>query len=129
VLLLAARLPSRPSACAGLEAAPLFGSFIGTTQASDFSPAWMSGLRPMAFPDPPAANRAAGANEISQFLLEELLRMLRVFDRVGLAEDSRVAPSSMWPSASLNSVGAPVCLISRLNGWPTLSPVNASPTP
>lgn len=129
MLLLAARLPSGPSACAGLEAAPLFGSFIGTTQASDFSPAWMSGVRPMAFPDPPAANCAAGADEISQFLFGELLRMLRVFDRVGLAEGSRVAPSPMWPYASLNSVGAPDCLISRLNGWPALSPVNASTTP
>jgi hypothetical protein len=112
-----------------LEAAPLFGSFIGTTQASDFSPAWMSGVRPLAFPDPPAANCTTGTDEISQFLFGELLRMLRVFDRVGLVEGSRIAPSPMWPSASLNSVGAPVALISRLNGWPALSPVNASTTP
>jgi len=40
-----------------------------------------------------------------------------------------MTPSSVWPSASLNSVGAPDCLISRLNGWPALSPVNASTTP
>jgi hypothetical protein len=32
----------------------------------------------MAFPDPPTANCAAGADEISQFLFGELLRMLRV---------------------------------------------------
>lgn len=49
----------------------------------------MSGLRPIAFPDPPAANCSAGADEISQFLIRELLRMLRVYDRVGPAEDSR----------------------------------------
>lgn len=128
MLPLAARLPSRPSADAGLEAAPLFGSFIGTTQASDFSPAWMSGVWPLAFPEPPAAKCAAGAGEISQFLFRELLRMHRVYDRVGLVEGSRVAPSLMWPSASLNGVGAPDCLISRLNGWPALSPVNASMT-
>ena len=107
----------------------MFGSFIGTTQASDFSPAWMSGLRPSAFPDPPTVNCPAGTGEISQFLFRELLRMLRVYDRVGLVEGSRVAPPPMWPSASLNSVGAPDCLISRLNGWPALSPVNASTTP
>ena len=59
----------------------------------------MSGVRPTAFPDPPAANRTAGAGKISQFLFRELLRMLRVFDRVGLVEGSRVAPSPMWPSA------------------------------
>ena len=82
----------------------------------------MSGVRPRAFPDAPAANFTAGAGEISQFLFGELLRMLRVFDRVGLVEGSRVAPCPMWPSASLNSVGAPDCLISRLNGWPALSP-------
>ncbi len=55
----------------------------------------MSGVRPMAFPDPPTANCAAGADEISQFLFGELLRMLRVFDRVGLVEGSRVTPSPM----------------------------------
>lgn len=32
--------------------------------------------------------------------------MLRVCDRAGPAEGLRVAPSSVWPSASLNSVGA-----------------------
>jgi hypothetical protein len=53
----------------------------------------MSGVRPKAFPDPPAANFPAGAGEISQFLFGELLRMLRVYDRVGPVEDSRVTPS------------------------------------
>ena len=101
MLLLAARLPSRPSAGAGFAAAPLFGSFIGTTRASDFSPAWTSGMRPMTFPDPPAANFAAGTNEFSQFLFGELLRMLRGFDRVGLVQDSPVAPSPIGPCASL----------------------------
>lgn len=71
----------------------------------------MSGVRPLDFPDPPAANCAAGTDQISQFLFGELLRMLRVFDRVGLVEDSREAPSPMWPSATLNSVGAPDCLL------------------
>ncbi len=92
MLLLAARLPSGPSAGTVLEAALLFESFIGTTQASDFSSAWMSGVWPTAFPDPPAANCAAGTDEISQVLFGELLRMLRVFDRVGLVEDSRLRP-------------------------------------
>jgi hypothetical protein len=55
--------------------------------------------------------------------------MLRVYDRVEFAEDSRIAPSSMLPSASHNSVGTPDSLISRLNGWPAGSPVNASAAP
>src|SRR4051812_32464459 len=81
-LLLAAHLPSRSSAGTGLDVAPLFGSFVGTTQASDFSSGSTSGVRPSAFPDAPATNCAAGPDEISQFLCKELLRMLRVFDRV-----------------------------------------------
>lgn len=43
---------------------------------------------------PPAANFSAGTGEISQFLFGELLRMLRVFDRVGPDGDSRVTPSA-----------------------------------
>ncbi len=39
----------------------------------------------------------------------------------------RWAPTSVWPSASENSVGTPDCLISQLNGWPACAPVNASP--
>jgi len=64
-------------------------------------------LRPTAFPDPPATDCTAGADEISQFLLEELRRMLRVFDRVGPVGNSRVPLPPVWPSASLNSVGVP----------------------
>jgi len=44
------------------------------------------GVRPGTFPDPPAANFAAGADGISQFLFGEFLRMLRIFDRMGLVE-------------------------------------------
>jgi len=126
VLPLAARLPSRCSADTSLEVASLFATFLGTMQASDFSPVLLSGVWPWAFPDPPTADNSAGSDEISQFLLGELLRMRRVFDRVESSGGSPVAPSSVWPSASLNSVGTPDSLISRLNGWPTDSPVNAS---
>ena len=73
-----------------MEAALLFGSFIGTTQGSDFSSASMSGLRPSAFPDLPAANCSAGTDEISQFLCKEFPCMLRVGDRAGPFEGSRV---------------------------------------
>ena len=66
--------------------------FIGTVRASDFSPASMSGLRPLAFPDPPAADCSAGTDESSQFLCKELLRMLRFYDRVEPTGDSRKRP-------------------------------------
>ena len=76
-------------------AAPLFGPFVGTTQTSDFSPAWMSGLWPMPFPNPSTTAAdftvLADTDEISQFLCRELLCVLRVYDRAGPAEDSRGA--------------------------------------
>ena len=53
----------------------------------------------VAFPGTPEARLAAGTGEISQFLFEGLLRMLRVFDRVEPSGGSRIAPSSVLPSA------------------------------
>ncbi len=47
----------------------------------------------------------------------------------GPAERSPWRARSVWPSASLNGVGAPECLISRLNTVPARAPVNASPSP
>lgn len=73
----------------------MFGSFTGTVRASDLSPAQTSGVRPLAFPDPPAADSVAGTDEVSQFLGKELLRMLRFSDRVEPAGDSRKRPCSV----------------------------------
>ena len=41
--------------------------------------------------------------------------MHRFFDRAGSADGSRIAPPTMLPSASVNGVGTPKPLISRLN--------------
>ena len=41
--------------------------------------------------------------------------MHRFFDRAGSADDSRISPPAMLPSASVNGVGTPEPLISRLN--------------
>ena len=60
--------------------------------------------RPCAFPDLPTADGSAGSDEISQFVFEELLRIRRALYRVESSGGSREAPS-VWPSASLNSVG------------------------
>ena len=38
-----------------------------------------------------------------------------------------MTPSTMLPSASVNGVGTPDFIISRLDGWPACAPVNASP--
>ena len=52
------RLPS--TASAGASSAPLFGGFPGTTQSSDFPQAYMSSVRPMAFPDRPPGTSPVG---------------------------------------------------------------------
>ena len=41
--------------------------------------------------------------------------MHRFFDRAGSTDGSRITPPTMLPSASLNDVGTPKPLISRLN--------------
>ncbi len=42
--------------------------------------------------------------------------MLRFWDRARSGNSSRVALLPMWPSASVDGVGTPIVLISRLNG-------------
>jgi hypothetical protein len=70
---LAAPLPSTASAehsSNSNEACPLFGGFSGTMGASDFSPAWMAGLR---FPfSAPSDNIPSDADETSQLLCKQL---------------------------------------------------------
>ena len=55
--------------------------------------------------------------------------MHRVSDCAGSEDGSPMTPTSVWPSASLHSVGTPEDLISQLDGWPACAPVNASPAP
>jgi hypothetical protein len=47
----------------------------------------------------------------------------------GVARRLAVAPTRVWPSALLNSVGTPVAIVSQLNTLPTCAPVNASMPP
>ncbi len=54
--------------------------------------------------------------------------MLRFYDCAGFEPVLAVAHGSMLPSASDNSVGIRIFIISQLNGWPVCTPVNASPT-
>ena len=106
---------------------PLFGSFLGTMQASDFPPAFMTDVRLLAFsvrPSPPSGEGTCG---ISRFPRKEFPHVHRVFDGAGPVDSSRIALSSVLPSASLNSVGVLDIYISPLNGWPVRTPVNASP--
>ena len=57
-------------------------------------------------------------NETSQLLRKQLPDMLRVSDRAGSQQDSRVAPRCVLPSVHCHDIGIPDLPISRLNGWP-----------
>ena len=70
-------LPSTASAAAE---ASLFGRFIGTTEQSDSSPACVSGLWLLAFPDRPAG---AGTKEVSRFSCMLFLDVPGLFDYAG----------------------------------------------
>ncbi len=108
---------------------PLFDGFSGTTQPSDFPEAYMPDVWHCAFSGRPASPSWAGTSGISRFPCKQFLHMLRVFDCAGPSHGSRLAPCSVLPSASDNSVGVLKRLISQLNGWPVCTPVNASPVP
>ena len=118
---LADPLPSTDSA--GLL--PLFARFPGTMRSSDFPTSYILGVRLAAFPRRSTQGMDEGG--ISRFPCKEFPRLRRVFDCAGSEIGLPVAPTSVWPSASENSVGTPDCLISQLNGWPACAPVNASP--
>src|SRR5262249_38292456 len=104
---------------------PLFDRFSGTMPSSDFPTPCVRDVWLAAFSRRPVL--PSGGVRISRFPCEEFPRMRRVFDCAGPKAGSPVAPVMVWPSASLNSVGAPEDLISQLDGWPACAPVNASP--
>ncbi len=108
---LAVPLPSTASA-----GCPLFGGFFGTMATSDFSSAGITGVW-FPFPVPPDI-APSGTDEISQLLCKQLPDMLRVSDRAGSQQDSRVAPCCVLPSVHNHGIGIPDLPISRLNGWP-----------
>ncbi len=75
----------------------------------------MSDVRHLAFSDRPAL-LSAGTSGISRFPCKEFPHMLRVLDCAGSAHDLRIAPCTMLPSGSVNTVGTLEPLISQLNG-------------
>jgi hypothetical protein len=123
-VLLASGLPSPFSSPPTLAGS--FDGFIGTTPLSDFPGAFVSGVRPSAFPDRSAAMGAAETPGTSRFSCRRCPCMLSVCDCAESFEALPVSASPVMPSASLHGVGTREYWISQFNGWPALSPVNAS---
>ena len=106
----------------------LFPAFTGTTPMSDFPTACMSGVRPQAFPDRSDDGLRATPTDaagISRFSCRERPRMHRVLDSAGPMTRLALTPPIVLPSLPGHEVGTPKRVISELNTWPALSPVNA----
>lgn len=116
-----------PSSASAIAYPILFGAFFGTITMSDFSLACMSGLWPRAFPDRSARLLPlTDTNEISRFSNIERPRMHRFLDSAGPVGDS-LGNAEHRIALPFGPVGRhPGRVISELNSWPTLSPVNAS---
>jgi hypothetical protein len=99
------RLPSTSSANGSSPS--LFGGFSGTTRPSDFPRACMPGFWFVTFSGRPAVPSTTDTCGISRFPRKEFPRMLRVSDCAGSSGGLPIAPPSVWPSASHNSVGTP----------------------
>ena len=103
---------------------PAFARFVATTTRSDFSGPYIIGYGAMPSrcgPHGPCrwpATRSPGSRAGSVRTCQGL-RPRGVVGRLALA------PSAMLPSA-VSTASAPRSRLSRLNGWPMRSPVNAS---
>jgi hypothetical protein len=119
-------LPS--TASADVSGPSLFGRFVGTMGPSDFPAAYMSdvyafGLSPTGPPDQRSwALTGSPGSRAKSFHACTGSSTPR-----GPSTARAIAPSPMLPSAPINNVGAPIGLISELNGRPACTPVNASP--
>jgi len=80
---------------------------------------------PQAFPDRPAQTKT-GTVAISRFSCIECPRMLRVSDSAGPTCDSLSSVSCRVAFPHVVQGRHPKRVISKLNGWPALPPVNAS---
>ena len=117
-------LPSTTSAGSYL---PLFGRFVGTTTSSDFSPAYMLGVRLLPSRAGPARVRARVRPPRFR------AKNFPTCTRSPTARGSSHASRSPWDDVAFSSPERDRHLgirpVSQLNTWPVVSPVNASRLP
>src|SRR6267378_1540698 len=117
-------LPSTTSAGSRL---PLFGPFLGTTTSSDFSSAYMLGLRLLPSRAGPAQVRARVRPPRFR------AKNFSTCARSTTARGSSHASHSPWDDVAFSSSERDRHLgirpVSQLNTWPVVSPVNASRRP
>ena len=113
-----------PSATSAEACASLFGDFIGSTARSDSSPAYMSGLWLLAFPD---RSPQGNTEEVSRFSCILLRGVPGVFDYAGPDVGSRFIAVRPCCLPTVRTGSAPGSMFSQLDTLPTGASVYASP--
>ena len=93
-----------PSTTSAESCLPLFGRLVSTTTSSDFSSAYMLGVRLVAFPSRPGA-RVPGMDETSQVPRKELLHVHKVSDCARFFPCKPIRHGTMLPSLQQNEIG------------------------
>jgi len=106
----------------------LFEGFLGTMRPSDFLGPCIVGVRPQTSRRGPSRGYKTARSRISRVPRRLLPCMRGVSDRAGSQPVSRERPDGCGLPLLLTA-SAPRSGLSRLNGQPALSPVNASPRP
>jgi hypothetical protein len=117
-------LPSTTSAGSCL---PLFGRFLGTTTSSDFSSAYMLGVRHLPSRAGPAQVRARVRPPGSAQRTSPRAQGLRLREVLPMQADTPWDDVAFSSSERDRHLG--IRPVSHLNTWPVVSPVNASRLP
>src|SRR5262250_3226818 len=116
-----------PSTTSAGNCLPLFGRFLGTTASSDFSSAYMLGVRLLPSRAGPALVRARVRPPRFR------AKNFSTCTRSPTARGSSHASHSPWDDVAFSSTERDRHLgirpVSQLNTWPVVSPVNASRRP
>jgi hypothetical protein len=117
-------LPSTTSAGSYL---PLFDRFLGTTTSSDFSSAYMLGVRLLPSRAGPARVRARVRPP--RFRAKNFSTCTRSPTARGSSHASQYAMEDVAFSSAVRDRHLGIRPVSQLNTWPMVSPVNASRLP
>ena len=117
-------LPSTSSAGSCL---PLFGRFLGTTASSDFSSAYMLGVRLLPSRAGPARLRARVRPP--RFRAKNFSTCTRSPTARGSSHASQYAMEDVAFSSAVRDRHLGIRPVSQLNTWPVVSPANASRLP
>ena len=106
--------PLCSTASATASSAALFDSFVATTGPSDFPRSCILGLRPRPSPSGPPHHQDGQTRDLPVLAHRDSVHA-QVLRPRGVHERLAITPPAILPSASMNGVGTPNHLITRLN--------------